>query len=333
MKKNIALFLCITLMAGCFGLTAALADEPIVIRFSSAAVQTDDTSLGIQAAQAKLEELSGGTMTIEAYYDSILYNSELAFPAVMAGDIEMCFTLPNYLTNQAPWLSMMSAGYLIKDYKHLRAVYDGDVGKAIYDRLAKELGLRPLNVFYQGARCISLGQDKEIKTPEDLKGITLRMPSSDAWVFMGESLGASVTPIALSELYTALQTGVVDGQDNPLPAVYSRKFYEVQKSITITNHYVSYSWPVINEAFWSKLTAEQQGWLTEAFAAGAAVCDESIQKNEASLVEFFKQQGLSIYYPDVDAFAEHVLGCYLNNKEMTSTWDMDLYDALVNIEY
>ncbi|MBP3653794.1 MAG: TRAP transporter substrate-binding protein DctP, partial [Clostridia bacterium] len=121
----------------------------------------------------------------------------------------------------------------------------------------------------------------------------------------------------------SLQTGVVDGQDNPLPTVESAKFYEVQKSITIPNHLVDSVWPAINVDFWNELTAEEQEIIMGGVEAGRKFCDETNLGREAELVEFFKEQGLSVYEADLNAFAEHVQAYYLAD-ESSAAWDQDL---------
>ena len=139
---------------------------------------------------------------------------------------------------------MFTAGYLFNSYDHMTATLNGEVGQEVFQKISDEQGLLPLGAWYLGSREISLSEDRAIKTPEDLNGVNLRMPNSEAWLFLGEALGANPTPMSFSELYLALQTGAVDGQDNPLGSVESAKFYEVQKSITLTHHLVDSVWPV-----------------------------------------------------------------------------------------
>ena len=129
--------------------------------------------------------------------------------------------------------------------------------------------------------------------------------------------------ISGSEVLNALQTGTVDGQDNPLPTVQSAKFYEVQKSISLTNHLVDSVWPTINLNTWNKLTDTQKGWVMEAVEAGRKACDEQNLKTESEVQDFLKEQGLSIYEADVAAFADHVLNTYLNDP-ISDSWDKDL---------
>lgn len=225
---------------------------------------------------------------------------------------------------------MFTAGYLFNSYDHMTNTLNGDIGQEVFQKVSDEQGLYPLGAWYLGSREISLGQDKEIKTPEDLNGINLRMPNTDAWLFLGSALGANPTPVSFSELYLALQTGTVDGQDNPLGTVESAKFYEVQDSITLTHHLVDSVWPAINTEKWNSLTEAQQQILLEGVEEGRKYCDETNLQKEEELVDFFKEQGLSIYEADIPAFQEHVLNEYLNS-DFSADWDMDVYQQIVDL--
>lgn len=217
---------------------------------------------------------------------------------------------------------------MFKNYDHMTNALNGEIGNEVFQKVADEQGILPLGAWYLGSREISLSEDKEIKTPEDLEGINLRMPNTEAWLFLGKALGANPTPISFSEVYLSLQTGVIDGQDNPLPTVESAKLYEVQKSITITNHLVDSVWPAINVDKWNSMTEAQQEIMKEAIEYARDYCDTTNLDKESKLIDFFKEKGLSIYEADIDAFAEHVLNCYLEDP-ISDSWDKDFYEKVV----
>ena len=267
--------------------------EPVNLIFSIAAVPTDAHGAAQKVFKETLESISGGNMTVECYDSGTLYGQDTEHDALKNGDVDMIYSSASWLTDGSPWISMFTAGYVF------------------------------LGAFYLGTRQISLSQDKQIKTPEDLKGINLRMPNSDAWVFLGKAMGANPTAVGFNDLYLALQTGTVDGQDNPLPTVKSAKFYEVQKSISLTNHLVDSVWPTINLNTWNKLTDTQKGWVMEAVEAARVACDEQNIKTESEVQDFLREQGLTIYEADVAAFADHVLETYLADP-ISDTWDKDL---------
>ena len=124
---------------------------------------------------------------------------------------------PQDIANQIPAWSILTAGYLFRDADHLKKVFESDVGKELIKLAEDQLGIHILGPIYFGVRQVGLKPDKKINTPADLAGIKLRMPGGDAWQFLGTALGANPTPMAYAEVYTGLQTGAIDGQDNPLP--------------------------------------------------------------------------------------------------------------------
>ena len=299
------------------------AGEPVNLIFSIAAVPTDAHGAAQKVFKEKLEEISGGNMTVECYDSGTLYGQDTETDAVKNGDVDMIYSSASWLTDGSPWVSMFTAGYVFQSYDHMTKVLNGDIGKEVFQKIADEQGILPLGAYYLGTRQISLSEDRAIPTPDDLKGVNLRMPNSDAWVFLGKAMGANPTAIAFNDLYLALQTGTVDGQDNPLPTVQSAKFYEVQKSISLTNHLVDSVWPTMNVNTWNSLTDTQKGWVMEAIEAARQSCDDQNLKTESEVQDFLKEQGLSIYEADVAAFADHVLETYLNDP-ISDSWDKDL---------
>jgi tripartite ATP-independent transporter DctP family solute receptor len=205
---------------------------------------------------------------------------------------------------------------------------NGKIGEEIFDRVAKKMGARPLAAIYLGSRVVNLRNTKGAKTPEDLKGVKLRMPNTPEWLYLGKALGANPTPLAFSELYLSLKTGTVDGQDNPLPTVKNAKFYEVTKSITLTNHVIDSVWITINEKKWEKLSKENQAIILKAAKEAAKVGSELNVKREKELVSFFEEKGLNIVHPDLAAFKAKAEKMYLGNKEISGKWDMDLYNRI-----
>ena len=187
-----------------------------------------------------------------------------------------------------------------------------------------------LSVMYLGRRQVNLRQTKDeltVMTPADLAGVNLRMPGTDAWQFLGKALGAAPTPMAFSEVYTALSTGAVDGQDNPLPTVVDKKFYEVTNQIVLTSHLVDLNYVAINAAVFNGMTLTQQATV-QAAADAAAASGRRIQLElEGSLVAFLEEQGMEVYEPDVAAFRGQVQSMYLGS-EFAATWPEGVLDQI-----
>ena len=176
--------------------------------------------------------------------------------------------------------------------------------------------------MYLGRRHVNLRQKKDdltIMTPADLAGVNLRMPGTDAWQFLGKALGANPTPMAFTEVYTALASGSVDGQDNPLPTVVDAKFYEVTNQIILTSHLVDLNYVAFSKAVWDSLTPEQHAKVQAAADAAAESGRQNQLQKEADLVAFLLDNGLEIYEPDLKAFRDYVQSQYVGS-EFAASW-------------
>lgn len=298
------------------------------LKFSTASVPNDAHTKALEVLKEEIEKSTEGRVKVEIHHSSSLYNQDNERQALMRGNLEMAYTSAPWMAEFVPSLNMFTAGYMFKDYDHMTKVLNGEIGKQVFEEVVEKTGVRPLGAFYLGSREINLRENKEVKTPEDLKGVKLRMPNTPSWLFLGEALGANPTPLAFSELYMALSTGAVDGQDNPLPTVQNAKFYEVTKSISLTHHIIDSTWPTINEEVWQEMGPELQEKMYAAVEKAREFTDQTNLKAEAELVEFMKQQGLTVTEPDREAFSTQVLNKYLENKEITKDWNMDLYQQV-----
>lgn len=326
MKKLISTLLCLALVFGVFSALPAYADSPkTVIKLSL--MENEEHPQGLMAAafEKELEALSNGQIDVQVFYNGSLYSLEAAMPALRSGDLEATFTSMQVTSEYLPSISMLTSTFIFKDYDHMRKVMDGEVGTTLFDQMNNDtVGYVPIGFFYNGSRQLNLRSDKPVTKPEDLKSTILRMPSSDAWIAAGESLGAKATPLAYSEVYTALQNGTIDAQDNPLPAVKTMKFYEVTKQISLTYHIIDAEIFAFSSKVWNSLNDEQQAWVKEAADRAIKVCDDAVIAQEAELLSFFEGEGLSIVQPDYNAFKEYAYNYYVE-KGLTADWDMDLY--------
>ena len=328
MKKILAASLCAILSLGLLVSCNEKAEKKVNLVYSVNAVPGDAHYDAMMKFKEVVEAESKGNITVETYHSGSLFKQDQEVAAVKSGKADIVYLSASWLTDGSPWIGMFTAGYVFKSYDDMTKILNGEIGNEVFSRVVTEQGIRPLASYYLGTRQVNLREDKPVRTPEDLKGVNLRMPNSEAWVTLGKAMGANPTPLAFSELYMALQTGTVDGQENPLPTDRSAKFYEVTKSISLTNHLVDSVWPCINEAKWQSLSDHQKEVVMKGIEAGRKVCDEKNLSTEAEIIDFFKGQGLSVYEADTKAFADAVLPAYLNNKNITGKWDMDLYNKV-----
>ncbi len=316
--------LCAVLAVACIGSANAASVELI---YTLNAPGTDTQGGGMRVFKEVVERVSGGDISVLTYDSASLFRQEQELAAVKSGQADIAVISAPWFTDASPWVSMFAAGYLFKDAAHMNKVLNGEIGQKVFARILEDQGVRPLGAEYFGTRQVSMVEDKPIRTPADLNGVNLRMPNSDAWIFLGQAMGANPTPISFAEIYLAMQTKAIDGQENPLPTCRSSKFYEVTKAISITNHLVDSVWITINEAKWQSMTDQQRAWVMEGVKANLDYCYNTNVKIESEIIDFFKAEGLKIYEADLDAFSKHVLDKYLKS-DYAKTWDMDLFNQI-----
>ncbi|MGQ9778948.1 MAG: sialic acid TRAP transporter substrate-binding protein SiaP [Bacillota bacterium] len=300
------------------------------LKFTTVSVPGDAHTRAIYVFKDEIEKLSKGQVKVEVFHSGQLVTQEGTLPAIMRGTVEMGYLGAGWLSDAVPYLSMFMSGYFFKDYNHMTTVLNGKIGREIFEDVAKKTGVRVLGAYYLCARHLNLRDiGREVRTPADLKGIKLRMPNTPTYINLGKALGANPTPLSFTEVYMALKTGTIDGQDNPLPTDKNAKFYEVTKYIILTGHLLDSVWPAINEKIWQEMGPSLQKKMYAAIEKGREFCDKTNLLAEMELVDFFKQQGLIIIQPDINVWAEHVRKYYLENKELSANWDMKLYERVM----
>ena len=268
-------------------------------------------------------------------YNGTMFAQGTELEAISRGNLTMSIASAQELAQFFPEFSIFATGYVHQDAAHQVRVFNDPLMDPFKQTVEDELGVKLLSVMYLGRRHVNLRQTRDevnVQTPADLAGINLRMPGTDAWQFLGAALGASPTPLAFSEVYTALSTGAVDGQDNPLPTVVDKKFYEVTKQIAMTSHLVDLNYIAFSKEVWDGLTADQQLTVQRAADAAAAYGRLKQLDKENNLADFVRSQGVEIYTPDLAAFREHVQAQYVGSEAAASWPDgvLDRINALGN---
>ena len=303
------------------------AADMVTLRMSTPASETDQRSVAL--AEVFASEVAGFAK-YEPHYNGSLIAQGSELESIASGDLEMSITSAQELAQFFPEFSIFATGYVHQDAAHQVAVFNDPLMDAFKQKAEDELGVKLLAVMYLGQRHVNLRQTKEeltVMKPDDLKGVNLRMPGTDAWQFLGKALGANPTPMAFTEVYTALQTGSVDGQDNPLPTVVDAKFFEVTNQIALTSHLVDLNYVAFSKEVWDDLTAEQQATVQAAAEAAAESGRVKQLEKEANLVSFLTENGLEVYKPDLAAFRTHVQGEYAGS-ELASSWPDGVLDKI-----
>jgi TRAP-type transport system periplasmic protein len=279
-------------------LPQAHAQAKTKLRFSSAFTEQD---LRAEAYKSLAANIKDG-YDFEPYWGNTLFKQGTELIAMQRGNLEMVNLAPADISKQIPAWSLMTSAYLFRDAAHLKKTFKSDVGREFIKMARDQLGIQIITPVYFGSRNVNLKPDKVIKTPADMAGIKLRMPPGEFWQFLGESIGANPTPVAYAEVYTALQTGAIDGQDNPLVASRLMKFYEVTTQFVLTGHVMGYDVMSVTTKVWDAMPAAQQASFQS--AAEKAIDDYVVKfsAQEKEALDFFKADGKKVYTPDLNAF-------------------------------
>ena len=291
-------------------LPAAAQAKP-TIRFAAVFSDKDIRAGMIQMFAKDIE----GDFKLEPFYAGTLFKQGTELVALQRDNLEMGNIAPQDISKQLPAWSILTSAYLFRDANHLNAFFASDMGAQMKKMVEDQLKVKILGPTFFGTRQVGLKPKKKIATPADMSGVKLRMPPGDAWQLLGRSIGANPTPMAYAEVYTGLQTGAIDGQDNPLPNVQNMKFYEVMSQIVLTSHLVGFDLLTVNLKTWNSMSpARQKAFQAAADRAIAWSAAEHL-KREAELAADFRKQGLEVYAPNVKAFRDYAQKVYLGSDE------------------
>jgi len=268
-----------------------------------------------------------GDFKVEPFYGGTLFKQGTELVALQRDNLEMGNIAPQDISKQIPAWSILTSAYLFRDANHLNKFFASAEGAQMKKMVEDQVKVKILGPTFFGTRQVGLKPKKKIATPADMAGIKLRMPPGDAWQLLGRSIGANPTPMAYAETYTGLQTGAIDGQDNPLPNVQNMKFYEVMSQIVLTSHLVGFDLLTVNMKTWSGMSpAKQAAFQAAADKAIAWSANEHLKK-EAELADGFRKQGLDVYVPDVNSFRTYAQKVYLASDE-AKAWPPGLLDKI-----
>ena len=278
------------------------------MRFSAAFNEQDMRADAYKAFGVSMKD----EFEFQPYWANTLFKQGTELVALQRGNLDIANLAPQDIAKQLPAWSLLTSAYLFRDVAHLKKTFKSDVGQEFVKMARDQLGIEVIVPVYFGARQVNLRPDRVIRTPADLAGIKLRMPPGEFWQFLGESIGVNPTPVAFTEVYTALQTGAIDGQDNPLVLSRLMKFDEVTTQFVLTSHVVGYDVMTISSKAWKELKPDQQARFR---AAAEKAIDEYTAKFEAKegeAVAALKAEGKKVYTPDLNAFRSYAQKRYLD---------------------
>ena len=311
-----------------FSMTAALAAaEPIVIKFSH--VVAIDTPKGKAAEffKKRAEELTAGKVKVEVYPNSQLYKDKEELEALQIGAVQMLApSLAKFGPLGVKEFEVFDLPYIFDGYDALHKVTKGPVGKKLLGKLEPK-GIKGLAFWDNGFKVFS--SNKAIKSVDDFKGQKMRIQSSKVLDAQMRALGVIPQVMAFSEVYQALQTGVVDGTENPPSNLYTQKMNEVQKYVRVSNHgYLGYA-VIANKAFWEGLPADVRGQLEQAMAEATDYANKIAKEENDQSLEAVRQTGKTeVFTPTAEERSALRAKLIPVHKEMASRIGQELIDTI-----
>lgn len=307
----------------------AFAQQKIPLRFSTAGPPQDFLARSIQQFKADLEA-AAPEFDVQVHPASTLFRQGTEVPAMQRGNLEMNTMTTFEVAQQIPEFGFFNRAYLFRDYDHAYRTLTGPLGKRYADTVAAKMGIVVLAPTYLGTRQVNLRVARDVKGPTDLAGVKLRMPGGPDWLLLGQSIGVTPTPMNMPEVYLALQTGTIDGQENPPTIGNAAKFFEVTKQLVLTSHLVQPVFYAIAKPFFDKLTPDQRKKLTAAAVKAARWNDEQRLNDEKTIIDGLAGRGLTVTRPDLAPFRANADKVYAG-ADAAKPWDRKMMEEVMAV--
>lgn len=279
-------------------------------------------------AAEQINKKTNGRYVIDVFPVSIMGKEAELNQSLSLGTTDIIYTGTSFAAQNFPPMALTELPYIFRDYKHWQKFNTSSLFKELKQGYKKASnGNQIVGNNYYGQRHVT--SNIPINTPSDMSGLKLRVPNASIYKMFPLAVDANPSPIAFSEVYLALQQGVVDAQENPLPTIKAKKFYEVQNYISLTGHLQGSVLTVASDRLWESLSPEDKKIFEDTFAQAAAFVSEDTRQAELALIDWFKQQGVHVITVDRNKFRTKVLPSHKNIKQSLGA---ELYDRLQNIK-
>lgn len=321
--------ICTALAATALLATTAGVAMSAPLKFSTVGKPNDPDAVAMRTWEAYIEENSD--LEVDVFDSASLVEQGKQGQALARGTIDAAYMSPAWISEQAPAWGVLETPYLLTGPDHVCAFRQSDMWDQMVSEVEEAMGLILLDAAYQGTRTLNLREQKDVQTPADMEGMSIRVVPSPSNILMGEGLGGNPTPVPFSELYLALQTGTVDAQENPLTLIYSNKFYEVTEQIVNTRHKVLIQFPAFSKRSWEALSDDERQVVLDGAEMAMAEYSRSVMEQEASLQSTMEDEGLVFTDPDREAFRTAMLDKF-QNSELAQDWREGMLDQIAQIE-
>ncbi|HSV54099.1 MAG TPA: sialic acid TRAP transporter substrate-binding protein SiaP [Burkholderiaceae bacterium] len=322
MKKQIAfqLVAACALITGAFG-TSGIAHAQTKLKWAHVYETSEPYHKWSVWAGEEFKKRTNGKYEIQVFPASSLGKESDINQGLQLGTVDIILTGASFASNSYPRLAVSYYPFTFRDADHVIKYGKSDIFQELTEGYKKATGNTVTALTYYGARHAT--SNKLFKNCDEMKGLKIRVPDSPAYTALPRACGANPTPIAFAEVYLALQNGTVDAQENPLPTIEAKKFYEVQKNIILTGHISDALLTVVSSATMGKLSPSEQKILVEVTQEAAVNATNDIRKREGELVEEFKKKGINVVTVDRNDFQQRVLKAidFASMKLDKKDWD------------
>lgn len=312
-------FFGVVLLCGCESGEAT--DQPRTLRMAHVyEVAAPTHAYGTERLSERIREKTND-LDVTVYPAAQLGSESELLEQLVAGELDLAITGPSFLAMWHPPVGVLDAAFASRDLDHMLEMAESEEMAPEWDELRKKYDARVLDTWAYGSRHIT--SNVPIRHPDDLESLRLRSPAARIFQASAEALGASPMPIAFSEVYLALQQGIADGQENPVPVIKSMGFHEVQKYLNLTGHIQSSLQILVNERTWKSLTADQQKALLESIQELGVEVYEGLIEDEKKLIKEWQEDGTMeiIDDVDVDAFRERCRKYFSKGFEFSDVYN------------
>lgn len=293
------------------------------LRFSTAAPPPDFLSKSLERFKEELEKSAPGQFTITLHPGSSLFRQGTEVPAIQRGNLEMSTMTTFEVAQQIPEWGFFNRAFLFRDWDHVMKVMSGPIGARYKKDVADKMEIVILAPTYLGTRQVNLRTKRDVKGPADLAGLKLRMPGGPEWLLLGQSLGVTGTPMAMPEVYLAMKTGSIDGQENPLTIMAAAKFFEVSEQVVLTAHLVQPVFYALRKQVWDGLSDDLKKKMQAAADVATVQNSEGRLNDEKQVAERLKGLGLTVSSIDLKPFYENADKVYAAS-DLAKAWNVDL---------
>jgi len=275
-------------------------------------------------AAEEIKKRTNGKYQIQVFPASQLGNENQINEALGLATVDIIYTGVAFAGSIHKPIAISNAPFILRDFDHWKAYRDSPLFRELAKGYEDKTGHKVIALTYYGQRMLTA--NREIKKPEDMKGMKLRVPPAPLFLMFTKSVGANATPIAFAEVYLALQQGTVDGQENPLPTILAKKFYEVQSHIMLTGHITESLLTIVGSHVWPQLTDDEKKIFNEVLMQAASKATDAIRASEQKLADEFRKMGKTVVEVDRAAFIAAAKPLH-NDPEAGAGWTKEQYEA------